>query len=167
MKKLIVSLMVIMTVAAYVAATEEKESAQGSAKETPEHKVFTPSDLQWGDAPAGLPAGAKIAVLNGNPNKKGPFTIRLQVPDGYKIAPHSHPTMERLTVISGTFHAGMGAKFDEAAGHEMPPGGFVALPAGMKHFAWSTGETIVQVDSEGPFVIKYVNPADDPRNAKK
>jgi hypothetical protein len=50
---------------------------------------------------------------------------------------------------------------------EMVAGSFAKMPIGMKHFVWTTGETIVQIHSTGPFEIKYVNPADDPRNAKK
>ena len=92
---------------------------------------------------------------------------RLQAPAGYKVPPHTHPTTERVTVISGSFHLGMGEKFDETAGPELSPGSFAVLPAGMAHFAWSTGESVVQIQSEGPFQIKYVNPADDPRKAKK
>jgi hypothetical protein len=53
----------------------------------------------------------------------------------------------------------MGAKSDEAAARPMP--------AGMQHFAWSTGESIIQIDSDGPFKIKYVNPADDRRTSKR
>jgi hypothetical protein len=105
--------------------------------------------------------------LDGDPTKKGSFTVRLQAPDGYKVPPHTHPTTERITVISGTFYLGMGDKFDEAAGREMAPGSFAVLPAGMRHFGWYMGETVLQINSEGPFQIKYVNPADDPRNAKK
>jgi hypothetical protein len=61
----------------------------------------------------------------------------------------------------------MGDKFDEAAGKEMAAGSFVVLPAGMSHYAWSNSEAIVQIHSEGPFQIKYVNAADDPRNKKQ
>lgn len=152
-----------------IAKAIKKDSSQPSSKvaATAEHKIFAPSDLKWMDAPAGLPPGAKLAVLEGDPAKPGPFTIRLQAPDGYKIPAHTHPTDERITVISGTFHLGMADKFDEAASREMVAGSFAMMPAGMKHFAWATGETVVQVHSNGPFVIKYVNPADDPRNAKK
>lgn len=173
MKKIVVLFSIIVAAAAFMLAAEQKENPKTASKETSkaatttEHKIFGPTELTWGDAPPGLPAGGKMAVLDGDPNKKGSFTVRLQAPDGYKIAPHTHPTAERLTVISGTFHLGMGEKFDEAAGREMGPGSFAVLPAGMKHFAWTTGETIVQIHSEGPFEIKYVNPADDPRNAKK
>ena len=148
-------------------AASDKTSTTASATATTEHKIFVPSEMQWADAPPSLPAGAKMAVLDGDPNKKGSFTVRLKSPDGYKIAPHTHPTAERVTAISGTLHLGMGEKFDEAGAREMAPGSFAVLPTGMKHFVWTTGETIVQIQSEGPFAINYVNPADDPRNAKK
>ena len=108
-----------------------------------------------------------MAVLQGDPTKKGPFTVRLQAPAGYKIPPHTHPSAEHVTVISGALHLGMGDKFDETAGHELATGAFAVLPAGMKHFAWSSSESIVQIHSQGPFAIKYVNPTDDPRNTKK
>ena len=166
MKKIIILCSVIMASAALFvfAAKEKKPDAKAS---TTEHQITAPSDLKWGDMPPGLPTGAKMAVLNGDPTKAGPFTVRMQAPAGYKIAPHTHPTSERLTVISGTFRIGMGNKFDEAATKEMGPGSYLVLPPGMTHFVSLTSEAIVQIDSEGPFQIKYVDPADDPRNAKK
>ena len=91
----------------------------------------------------------------------------MRSPAGYKILPHTHPTAEHITVLSGTFHVGNGDKFDENAGLMMGPGSFMAMPAVMKHFAWSNEESVIQVHAEGPFEINYVNPADDPRNAKK
>src|SRR5213079_2663086 len=90
-------------------------------------------------------------------DKKGPFTVRMQAPAGYKIPPHTHPTAENITVISGTFNIGMGDKFDEAAGKELGADGFVVLPAGMKHYAWITADAIIQIHGKGPFAIKYVN----------
>jgi anti-sigma factor ChrR (cupin superfamily) len=173
MKKIVFLFAFIVTAAAFTIAAEPKESAKPSGKETskasaaPEHTIFAPSEITWADAPPSLPSGAKMAVLTGDPTKKGPFTIRLQSPDGYKIPPHTHPTAENITVIAGTLHMGTGDKFDESAAHEMVTGSFATMPARMKHFVWTTGETIVQVHSTGPFEIKYVNPTDDPRTAKK
>ena len=65
--------------------------------------IFTPKEIAWKDGPASLPPGTKMAVLEGDPTKEGPFTMRLKAPDGYQIPPHTHPKTERLTVISGTF----------------------------------------------------------------
>lgn len=168
MKKIIILFSFTLAVSSFVIATEEMES-EGSSKiaAAAEHKIFAPSELKWADAPPGLPPGGKMAVLEGDPTKSGPFTVRLQGPAGYKVPPHTHPTAERITVISGTLHLGMGDKFDETATQKLAAGTFAVMPAGMKHFAWMPGETIVQIHSEGPFEIKYVNPADDPRNAKK
>src|SRR6266478_7239184 len=47
----------------------------------------TPSALHWGSAPAVFPAGARMAVLSGDPTKAGPFTVELGFPAGYKIPP--------------------------------------------------------------------------------
>ena len=125
--------------------------------------VLVPADkVQWGPAP-GLPAGAQIAVLEGNPSEKGAVTLRLRFPANYNIPPHWHSMTERLTVLSGTFNVGMGDKLDRNAGQTLEPGGFVSLPATMHHFAWTTTPTVVQVNLEGPFDVFYVNPSDNPQ----
>ncbi|HJT82499.1 MAG TPA: cupin domain-containing protein [Chthoniobacterales bacterium] len=172
MRKTILALSLAAAVVGLTIAAEnksDKSADKGAAGSTHgQHKFFSPSDLTWVDAPPSLPPGAKMAVLDGDPNKAGSFTVRLQTPAGYKIPPHTHPAAERITVISGSINLGMGDKFDEAAGKEMGVGSFVVLPAaGMSHYAWSNGEAIVQIHSEGPFKIKYVNAADDPRSKKQ
>jgi anti-sigma factor ChrR (cupin superfamily) len=129
--------------------------------------VHPPDSLKWQDGPPSLPPGAKIAVLEGDPTKEGPFVFRVKVPDGYKIPPHTHPKPERVTVISGTFHLGMGEAFDDKKGNALPAGTYGMWLAGMKHFVWVKGETVVQFHGDGPWVIEYVNPADDPRKGKK
>ena len=136
-------------------------------KESMEVSIHRSAGLKWQDGPASLPPGAKIALLEGDPTKAGPFVVRIKVPDGYRIPPHTHPKPERLTVISGTFHIGMGDKFDPSKGEEMPAGTYGTWPAGMKHFIWVKGETVVQLHGDGPWTITYLNPGDDPRNQKK
>jgi hypothetical protein len=37
------------------------------------------------------------------------------------------------------------------------------MPARMHHFAWAGDETVVQLHGLGPWEIRYLNPADDPR----
>lgn len=118
--------------------------------------------LAWGPAPPILPAGAKMAVLQGDPGKAVLFTIRLDLPDGYKVAPHMHPADEGITVIQGTFLLGMGDKLDAARAAKLPVGAYATVEANMHHYALARGRTIVQVHAMGPFVLTYVNPADDP-----
>ena len=123
-----------------------------------------PADkVQWGPAPPFLPAGAQIAVLQGNPSEKGPVTLRLRFPANYNIPAHWHSMAETVTVLSGTFNVGMGDKLDRQASQALQPGGFVSLPPNMRHFAWTAKPTVVQVNLEGPFDIFYVNAADNPQ----
>jgi ketosteroid isomerase-like protein len=125
--------------------------------------VVTPAAaVKWMDAPPFLPKGAKLAVLVGDPGKPEAFTVRLQMPDGYKIPPHTHPTDEHVTVLSGTFRAAMGEKWDDKALGDFAPGSYANMAASMPHYAAAKGATVVQVHGVGPFVVNYVNPADDP-----
>jgi quercetin dioxygenase-like cupin family protein len=137
--------------------------ALSQTSEKHEASIYESPQIKWQQGPAALPAGAKVALLEGDPAKDGPFTLRLLMPDGYKVPPHTHPKVEHVTVISGTFNLGMGEKFDASTGHEMPTGTFGFWPAGMKHFAWANGETIILLLGIGPWTINYLNPADDPR----
>jgi hypothetical protein len=123
--------------------------------------------LKWGDAPPSLPKGAKLAVLQGDPGKPGPFTLRLMAPANYRIPPHWHSQTENLTVISGTLYLGMGEKMNTKSAHALKAGGYHYLPAKMNHYAFTKGQTVVQVSGDGPFDINYLNPKDDPTAAMK
>jgi anti-sigma factor ChrR (cupin superfamily) len=105
-------------VASLTIAAQTHENPTSPATATGEHMeatVFPLAETQWKEGPAALPKGAKIAVLEGDPNKEGPFLFRLKLPDGYRVPPHTHPKTERVTVIAGTFNLGMGEKFDADA----------------------------------------------------
>jgi len=150
--------LLLILLGAVLAAAQDKPAASS-------HVMVEATHVQWGPAPPVLNKGAQLAVLSGNPGAQGPFVIRLQMPAGYKIAPHWHPTDEHVTVISGTFSLGMGDKFDANATKALAPGGYALLPAEMHHYAWTKDGATVQVHGMGPFVLNYVNPADDPSKA--
>ena len=143
--------------------------AQLSAEETQsaDMHLYSPTAVEWKAGPAALPPGAKMAVLEGDPTKEGTFVVRFEFPDGYHIAPHTHPKTERVTVISGALLLAMGEALDRSSAKKLPAGSFGFWPAGMKHAAWAEGETVIQLHGIGPWQINYVNPAEDPRNAKK
>jgi quercetin dioxygenase-like cupin family protein len=126
------------------------------------HRIITPSDLKWEDA-AALPPGAKIAVIEGKMNQEGPITARVKLPANYKLPPHFHAVQERVTVLSGTVNIGMGDKFDAQKTTAMKPGTVLIMPPKMHHYAWTTEETIFQLNVTGPWGVTYLNPADDPR----
>jgi quercetin dioxygenase-like cupin family protein len=130
-------------------------------------ELFPADKIKWQEGPPSFPKGARIAVLEGDPSREGAFVFRIKLPDAYRVPPHTHPKTERVTVLSGTLHIGMGDKFDEKATRDMPAGTYGHWPAGMKHFGWAEGETVLQFHGMGPWSIQYVNPEDDPRNQKK
>ena len=125
--------------------------------------VVTAGTESWGPAPAVLPAGATLAVLEGDPSQSGPYTMRLRMPDGYRIPPHFHPGDEHVTVLSGTFLVGMGEHFDRTGLKALPAGTFGMIPTGMRHFAEAKGVTVIQLHGIGPWSLTYVNPADTPK----
>lgn len=132
------------------------------------HVLQAAKDTVWGPAPPMLPPGAEIAVLSGDPGKAVPFTIRLRFPANYAIPAHSHPGDENVVIVSGALTFGMGDKLVKGAATNktLMPGGYALMPANMNHFAYAAKRTTIIVYGIGPVDFKYVNPADDPRNAK-
>ncbi len=156
-------LTVLNAAALMLTALATATGAQEKAAPPPDHGMFAPADIQWQAGPPVLPAGAKIAVLEGDPSKEGIFTMRLSAPAGYRIAPHWHAAFEHVTVISGTVGLGMGDVFDKAKGHTLPAGGFAYMAPGSRHFFWTESAAEIQIHAMGPWQLYYVNPADDPR----
>lgn len=109
----------------------------------------------WKDAPPSMPKGTKIAVLEGDTKQPGMFTVRLKVPAGSVIAPHTHPRPERVTVLSGRIRVGFGTKVD-ASGTTFPAGGFYVNPPADPHFLVVEEESVLQLTCEGPWVLEYV-----------
>lgn len=135
----------------------------GAKASSAEKNAFTPEAIPYGPVPAFVPAGAQLAVLEGNPAaQSGDYTVRLKMPDGYRIAPHWHPQRENVTIIAGNFKVGMGDRFDEAKMATFPAGSFAYLDPNMHHYAMATGEVVVQVHGKSPLQFNYVNPQDDP-----
>jgi hypothetical protein len=164
MRRLAFGVAVVVVVMAAASFAQQPVGTKGAASSAA--AVFTPADLSWSAAPDSLPAGAQIAVLDGDPGAAGPFTIRLKLPDGYKVAPHWHPTDENVTVIDGTFMVGMGDQFSESSLKSLGAGSFGKMPQHMNHYATAKGPTTIQIESTGPFAITYVNASDDPRSKK-
>src|SRR5580693_2296663 len=125
--------------------------------------AFTPDQVKYGPAPPFLSPGAQLAVLEGDPMaSSGDFTIRLKMPDGYKVAPHTHPHRENVTVLSGTLKVGMGDQFDAGKMMSFGAGSFAYLDPTVHHYAAASGETVIQIHGMSPAKFNYINPADDP-----
>jgi quercetin dioxygenase-like cupin family protein len=128
------------------------------------HIMVRPTQLEWKPVPSMAP-GATMALIEGDLSSERPFTFRLRLPDGYRIAPHTHPAYERVTVLSGTFHFAHGERFDRARTQALPPGSFAVMPPGAPMYGYAEGETVIQLHGQGPWAIEYLNPADDPRKS--
>ena len=153
-----------MTLAVIVLGTLAAPAmAQGASDK---ESFINAKDIKWGDAPPSMPKGAKIAVLQGDPGKPGPFVVRLMAPAGYKIAPHWHSQDESLTVISGTLYFGMGDKPDVSKAHTLTAGGFHFLSGKDHHYVVAKTATVIQVNGSGPFDVTYINPNDNPQKTK-
>jgi len=129
--------------------------------------AFTPDTIAWGPPPPFVAPGAQFAVLEGDPTAStGDYTIRLKMPDGYRIAPHWHPQRENVTVISGTLKVGMGDTFDADKMAAFPAGSFAYLDPDMHHYVMASGEVVVQIHGKPPVLFNYINPQDDPSKSK-
>jgi quercetin dioxygenase-like cupin family protein len=124
--------------------------------------VLSAKAVKWGAPPPVFQPGAKFAVMAGDPAAKGMVTVRLDMPAGYVIAPHFHPTDEHVTVLKGSFSIGMGDIVDKSKAMTLTAGGYAVAMANMHHYAFTTTGATIQVHMQGPFAITYVNPADDP-----
>ncbi len=131
-----------------------------SSNPPPGHPIagYVAEDMKWIEAPPSL-TGAHMAVLQGDPSKAGPYTIRLKFPAGYRIPLHWHDADENLTVISGSLHIGIAPSFDATNSKELGALNFATIPAKMKHTAWCDVETIVQVHGLGPWTMHEVYPS--------
>ncbi|HEV2523830.1 MAG TPA: cupin domain-containing protein [Gammaproteobacteria bacterium] len=143
------------------ATTEMSTLAEKFATDTaslPQTTVLTPDKIQWMPGSNLLPVGSKVAMLEGDPAKDGPFTMRVKFPANYMNAPHVHSKVEHMTVISGTFNLGIGQKFDATKGTAMPAGSFVVIQPGVPHYGWGVEETVLQIHGIGPREKVFVEP---------
>lgn len=127
------------------------------------HAAVQADAVKWGPGPGAYPPGAQFAVISGDPTKEGFYVVRLKVPAGYRIAPHTHPNDENVTVLSGSFGIGTGDRFDATKGATLKAGGYSRVGKSMSHYAWFSEDTVIQLHGQGPQGITYVNPSDDPR----
>ena len=146
---------VLVAIAAVVTSSASVHEHQQAAPSRQSHATVRPSDITWKP----LRPGAEIAVVSGDPDTAGsPFVMRMRYQGVVQVPPHWHPTDEHITVLTGTFMMGMGERPDESAAIELTGGAYAHVPAKMAHYAWSKGDTVVQVHGIGPFAINYVTP---------
>jgi quercetin dioxygenase-like cupin family protein len=110
--------------------------------------VKLPQDITF----KGSPGAVQIAVLYGDPAKPGLYVVRLKLPAGAKVMPHTHPEEARtLTVLSGTLYFGFGEQWAESKLTPYPAGTFFSELPNLPHFVSAKdGEVIFQATGIGP-----------------
>jgi hypothetical protein len=161
--------LVLVAMAAMVCSAQTKEENPKATAPAKKHFTTTVADAKWEAPPAEAMSGTpsvegggtlRFAVVEGNPEKAGaPFTVMLNCSDGFKVAPHWHPTDENIVLLKGSVAVGTGDKFDPAAAKEIPTGGYGFMPAHMHHFAVCKGDTDILVYGSGPFKINWISAA--------
>jgi anti-sigma factor ChrR (cupin superfamily) len=109
-----------------------------------------------------LPSGVQVAVLEGDPKKPGPFTLRLKYPPGFSKAPHYHLGAAYVTVLGGSNNRGYGTVFDKSKGVNIQAGSFSVNPAHSIHFEWTEEPALIQVHAIGPWKTIYVDTKGNP-----
>lgn len=117
------------------------------------HKVLPMEDSAWHNAVPGMPPGSRFASISGDPSQPAPFTIRVELPPGYRLPPYSRPADENIIVLAGTIEVGSGSRFDEHVMTRLPSGSFVQLRANETHFAMTKLGATIQIFGMGPFVM--------------
>jgi len=149
--------------ATMVACVATSGSAQAQGITPTSYGEVLPENIQWRSFPA-FPKTVQLAIVVGEPQKNGPFVVRVRVPADAKIMPHMHPEDRIYTIISGVFYIGIGDKFDPEKLKAFAPGSVIVLPGNTPHFHWArSGEYVSQVSAIGPLGLNYINPLDDPR----
>jgi len=108
----------------------------------------TPADIKWLRNAAGT---TEQAVLFGDPDKPGPYVMRIKWLPGNFSRPHFHNSDRFCVVISGTWWMGSGDQFNPDATVPIPAGSYVIHKAGQVHYDGAKNtEVIIQVTGMGP-----------------
>jgi hypothetical protein len=138
--------------------TQPSMAQEQAQTEATEHITVVPADLDWKPVPS-LPPGARMAVIEGDMSKREPFTLRLRFPSDYTIPAHTHPTTERVTVLSGTLYLAAGHDISRDAAVALPPGSVTVMPPRMEMAGFTKDEPVeIQLNGIGPWGMDLLDP---------
>lgn len=166
-KKIYIAILVWLVCCPIAKAADSKADtsrAYYNQNQQPTPIFIEPDQLNWGEIPA-FP-GALCAILTGNPSKEGFYLLRLKLPANYKVAPNWQTKTIFVTVISGSYHIGVGDKFDLQQGKTLGTLSSVVIPSKSHLYFWTTQEAVLQIHGLGPWDIHFIDPAQDPRKAR-
>jgi quercetin dioxygenase-like cupin family protein len=135
------ALIAFITLGAAACATEPVGAPSGGSSAWIDGVKFTSM---------GQGTGAFSATIDGSTNAAAPYTIRVHITKGGKIAPHTHPDTRLITVVDGELCYGFGETFDEAACVMYPEGATFVVPGGKPHYGFGKSDAVYQESGVGP-----------------
>jgi len=151
----------VLTIAA--AALTCLALAAWSPKQDAKPLLLTRQDLDWGLGPDAFPLGVHASIVEGDPDQDEPFTMRFKLPGKYRIEPHWTTREQRLTVLSGSIELALGERFDERKLKTYGEGSYLVIPARARYYLKCDRGSVLELRSQGPWEVNYVDRADDPR----
>jgi len=95
--------------------------------------------------------GAANAVMVGDPTKPGFYAVLTKWHAHHSSHPHFHPNDRYITVISGTWWVGTGAKYDPEHTTPVPAGSFVTHYGKQIHYDGARDQDVVlMIMGQGP-----------------
>src|SRR5262245_18092062 len=110
--------------------------------------ILKTAEVQWTDYPNR--PGVKLAMIEGDLTKPGPFMMRVKFPAGYKLGPDTHLGVEHTMMLPGRLRLGYGTN-ESGLSEVLPAGTVIVTPPNTTHFLATEEETIVQTHGIGPW----------------
>ena len=115
------------------------------------------AEMPWKPCPPNLPSGCEIAVLEGNPQGTGLFTVRFRLSEAFVMPPHTHPRDERVTVLKGQMAVAFGPDGTRETATEFGPGDYYVNASGAVHTVWASRSSEIQITGFGPWEAHFVD----------
>ena len=102
-----------------------------------------------------LPPGARYSILAGDPTREQEFVIRVYLPPGYVLPPHSRPRDEHIVVLEGSLEVGSGSTIDASPTRKLTRGSYRMYVANARRHALTRDGATLQIYGMGPLAIDY------------
>jgi hypothetical protein len=131
-----------------IAALVTLGAARATDLNTAAIKIQLPAQIKWDDD---MKRGESTAVLAGDPEKEGIYVELVKWHAHHMSHPHFHPNDRFITVISGTWWVGTGAKYDPDSTVPLPVGTYVRHVGKEIHYDGAKDEDVVlEIVGMGP-----------------
>ena len=123
-------------------------TAVRAAEPDPKALLYTlPDRIAWSKSGS----GAEQAVIAGDPSKPGLYVVLTKWTPHHMSRPHFHPNDRFITVISGTWWVGTGAKYDPDSTKPIPAGSVVTHFGKQIHYDGAKDEEVtLEIVGMGP-----------------